>query len=147
MKVLSNIWMSLWADHSEIDEQTFYLTIYTSLSVGYVLFVAIRASILYYSAFITSRKIHQNMVSCLLFAPLNEFFDRIPLGRILNRFTKDIDCMDNEIMWAYTFLSLAIMNIINTTIINMYSSTIYSIFLIGGYLFLCSKIQKFYQKA
>lgn len=84
------------------------------------------------------------MVSCLLFAPLNEFFDRIPLGRILNRFTKDLDVIDNDICWAYTFLSIAIMNIFNTTIINMYSSTPYTFFLIAGYLFICSRIQKFY---
>jgi len=34
------------------------------------------------------------MVSRLLFAPLNEFFERIPIGRILNRFSKDINALD-----------------------------------------------------
>ena len=35
-------------------------------------------------------KVHDRMAESLLYAPLNEFFDRVPLGRILNRFTKDI---------------------------------------------------------
>ena len=46
------------------------------------------------------------MSACLLYAPLNEFFDRIPLGRILNRFTKDQGCIDDEIYWAYSMFVL-----------------------------------------
>ena len=140
MRVMSNIWMSIWADQSNPDKQTFYMIVYTCLSVGYIFWVIIRASILYYASFISARRIHQNMVSSLLFAPLNEFFDRIPLGRILNRFTKDIDVIDNDIHWAYNFLSMAIFNIINTTVINMYTTSPYTCFLIAGYLFICSRI-------
>ena len=140
MRVMSNIWMSIWVNQSNPDYQTFNMIVYTCLSVGYIFWVTIRASILYYASFISARRIHQNMVSSLLFAPLNEFFDRIPLGRILNRFTKDIDVIDNDIHWAYNFLSMAIFNIINTTVMNMYTTSFYTCFLIAGYLFICSRI-------
>ena len=39
--------------------------------------------------------IHKKMSHCLLYAPLNEFFDRVPLGRILNRLTKDVNIIDD----------------------------------------------------
>ncbi len=41
------------------------------------------------------------MMRGLLYAPLNEFFERVPVGRILNRFTKDIDMVDHRIYWIF----------------------------------------------
>lgn len=51
------------------------------------------------------------MTACLLYAPLNEFFERIPLGRILNRFTKDQGCIDEEIRYSYATFTITITNI------------------------------------
>lgn len=36
----------------------------------------------------------------LLYAPINEFFERIPLGRIYNRLSKDLAVMDLDINFA-----------------------------------------------
>lgn len=52
--------------------------------------VALRSSINFISSFKTARHVHQTMIASLMYAPLNEFFERIPLGRILNRLTKDL---------------------------------------------------------
>ena len=87
------------------------------------------------------------MTACLLYAPLNEFFERIPLGRILNRFTKDISCIDEEIYWDLDKFFLAIMNIAYTAIMNMFSSTPYIAIPIFFYVLICIKIQKFYYNA
>jgi len=37
------------------------------------------------------------MISNLLFSSLNEFFDRVPLGRIFNRLSKDLSSLDSQI--------------------------------------------------
>lgn len=39
------------------------------------------------------------MMISLLYAPITEFFERIPLGRILNRVSKDIATLDLDIGW------------------------------------------------
>jgi ABC-type multidrug transport system fused ATPase/permease subunit len=41
--------------------------------------------------------IHESMVSNLLFSSLNEFFDRVPLGRIFNRLSKDLNSVDSNL--------------------------------------------------
>ena len=41
-----------------------------------------------------SNLIHESMISNLLFSSLNEFFDRVPLGRIFNRLSKDMSSVD-----------------------------------------------------
>ena len=37
------------------------------------------------------------MTLCLLYAPMNEFFERVPLGRIYNRLSKDLSVMELDI--------------------------------------------------
>lgn len=44
-----------------------------------------------------SRTVNMKMVSSLCFAPLSTFFDRVPIGRILNRFLKDTDDVDLQL--------------------------------------------------
>lgn len=44
-----------------------------------------------------SRTVNMKMVSSLSFAPLSTFFDRVPIGRILNRFLKDTDDVDLQL--------------------------------------------------
>ena len=48
-----------------------------------------------------STTIHQEMIHCLLYAPLNEFFERIPIGRILNRLTSNVSEVDMEVNFAF----------------------------------------------
>lgn len=51
----------------------------------------------------TVKKVHQLMVRSVLRAPVNLFFDVTPTGTILNRFSRDLDTVDNFhwiIMWT-----------------------------------------------
>ena len=84
-----------------VDNNLYYLRIYSLLTFGYCIFVGARSAINYFCQFRTARFVHKSMVASLLYAPLNEFFERIPLGRIINRLTKDLQCIDMEIAMAF----------------------------------------------
>ncbi|KAG1668011.1 Multidrug resistance-associated protein 1 [Nymphon striatum] len=49
----------------------------------------------------TSAILHENMLTSLMKSPVS-FFDTTPVGRILNRFTKDMEILDNELLWDFT---------------------------------------------
>ena len=71
-----------------------------------VLFVTMRALTFYTICLRASKKLHKNMFSCIMAAPVR-FFDLNPLGRIMNRFSKDIGLLDEQIPWAvYDFLEV-----------------------------------------
>lgn len=61
------------------------------------------------------------MISNLLFSSLNEFFDRVPLGRIFNRLSKDLNSVDNNIPNYFNntlvFVFFALTNIIIVLVI------------------------------
>ena len=47
---------------------------------------------------------HRNMNNCVMSTPIR-FFDLNPLGRIMNRFSKDIGVLDESIPWTiYDFM-------------------------------------------
>ena len=49
-----------------------------------------------YGALQASRRLHEALLSNVLKCPMS-FFDTTPLGRIINRFSKDVDTMDAEL--------------------------------------------------
>lgn len=63
-----------------------------------------------YGCVSASKVLHHNIVDRLLHAPMS-FFDTTPLGRIMNRVSRDIDAIDFNIplqlrMWFYQLVPL-----------------------------------------
>lgn len=52
---------------------------------------------LYVGALSASRILHKQLLQSVLRAPLASFFDVTPLGRVLNRFSKDVDTTDTDL--------------------------------------------------
>lgn len=50
-----------------------------------------------------NQKLHSFILHAVLFAPL-AFTDTTPLGRILSRFAKDMDVLDNQLPWEISDL-------------------------------------------
>lgn len=51
-----------------------------------------------------SWKLHSQMVRSILQAPINTYFDVTPSGQITNRFSKDINAIDNEYAFNLTWI-------------------------------------------
>lgn len=72
------------------------LGIYGSLVVGALWLSTLVSFLFYYTLLRASEKLHNKMVKAVITAPVL-FFDTNPAGRILNRFSKDIGCMDDTL--------------------------------------------------
>lgn len=61
----------------------------------------LRLLILLYVSFRLSRKMHDNLVSRVLHAPINLYFDITPVGKILNSFSRDLNATDHHSMKTF----------------------------------------------
>ncbi|KAH7836909.1 hypothetical protein Vadar_007286 [Vaccinium darrowii] len=107
LRVSSSTWLSQWTDQSSSKRYGpgFYNLIYALLSFGQVLVTLANSFWLIVSSLYAARKLHDAMLSSILRAPM-VFFQTNPLGRIINRFAKDLGDIDRNVaVFANMFMS------------------------------------------
>ncbi|TKR75883.1 hypothetical protein L596_017113 [Steinernema carpocapsae] len=119
-RILSNLWLAEWSDRSSATYNGSTLSIGTELGfyIGYsggeAIFDVFRSIIGAFGAFRASRVLHNVLLENVVRLPM-AFFDTTPLGRILNRFGRDVEVvddliseyMDQAFFWLYeTAMSL-----------------------------------------
>jgi len=57
------------------------------------------------------------MTMNLFRAPINEFFERVPIGRILNRYSEDMTIADNQLPMAMEVFSVILMFIFSVLLV------------------------------
>ncbi len=73
------------------------------------------------AAYIAGRKLHWIILIGVLHAPMS-FFDTTPIGRIINRFAKDIDCIDTSLPLFFSYALTALIAVVGTLILLIYGS-------------------------
>ena len=96
--IFGQLWMGYYAEGRDlgVSKDTppiFYLGIYAAAVVCGAIFTLIRELFWRVGAVNAPRNIYENMTSSMLAAPM-AFFDTTPVGRVINRFTKDADMLD-----------------------------------------------------
>ena len=88
------VWLAYLTKKQETDQKhSTDLGVYGSLVGAAFVFASIRAYAFLLASLRCSERLHDKMVAAIVQAPLL-FFDTNPVGRILNRFSKDVGCMD-----------------------------------------------------
>ena len=74
----------------------YYLSVYALLAGGYLLISLLREAVVFWGSLTASWKIHASLLESVTRAKFR-FFDSTPLGQLMNRFSKDIEAVDQEI--------------------------------------------------
>jgi ABC-type multidrug transport system fused ATPase/permease subunit len=74
----------------------YYLGVYALLGIGYILISLSREAVLFWGSLHASWKIHDNLLRAVMHAKFR-FFDSTPLGQLMNRFSKDVESVDQEV--------------------------------------------------
>jgi ABC-type multidrug transport system fused ATPase/permease subunit len=62
--------------------------------------VCIRTSAISYFSWHATSNLHSDMIKKVLNAPINLYFDVTPIGRILNKFSNDLQCAEDDLCWC-----------------------------------------------
>ncbi|KAJ5461400.1 ABC transporter 7 [Penicillium daleae] len=74
----------------------YYLGVYALLGIAYILISLSREAVLFWGSLHASWKIHDNLLRAVMHAKFR-FFDSTPLGQMMNRFSKDVESVDQEV--------------------------------------------------
>ena len=111
----SDYWLSLWTNYQEVlNDQidinsTIYIKsslisanektntlIYTMLMCFLIVFTLVRTFSFFYISMQSSKNLHNQIFSSLMQAPIR-FFDQTPIGIIMNRVSRDIAIIDDQL--------------------------------------------------
>lgn len=86
------------------------------------------------------------MIKSLLYASLSNFYNRVPVGRIINRLTKDLRELDEAIGFAIGNMLVTFFSLLSTLTICIYGSTPFILIPIAIVVFISNMIRNFYMK-
>lgn len=92
-----------WTDQTPERQQSrfnyYTITIFAAgTAIG--VFVYLRVLSLVCGSFRAVRILHNEMLNKVLSAPINLFYDVTPIGKILNRFSKDLSVLDSQLLFT-----------------------------------------------
>ena len=106
--IATSLWLSFWTSNKFHFSEGKYIAVYASLGFTQSLLMFSFSTVLSTAGTNASKTMLQRAMTRVLRAPMS-FFDTTPLGRITNRFSKDVDSMDNNLTDAMRmyFITLA----------------------------------------
>ncbi|XP_060074035.1 multidrug resistance-associated protein 1-like [Ylistrum balloti] len=128
VNMYSIFWITDWTSDEYLvnttnqrnDEYTnkniYYLVIYGVLGIiqGICLFLFALISLLRIVQ--ANGRLHSRMLKCTFRSPMS-FFDTTPIGRIMNRFSSDIDVLDDRMSRTYRLLTIFVFVLASTVIV------------------------------
>ncbi|KAH7837785.1 hypothetical protein Vadar_017973 [Vaccinium darrowii] len=97
LRVSSSTWLSFWTKQSSSSSGPgFFILIYAIFSFGQVLVTLLNSFWLITSSLHAARRLHDTMLQSVLRAPML-FFQTNPIGRVINRFAKDLGDIDRNV--------------------------------------------------
>ncbi|CAK9781035.1 hypothetical protein CC85DRAFT_282605 [Cutaneotrichosporon oleaginosum] len=114
--VMSQYWMVWWQQGQWGLSNNAFMGAYAALGVGQALGVFVIGSFMSLINFFASVNIHRDAIKSVMYAP-QSFFDTTPLGRIMNRFSKDVDTIDNTLSDAARMSLNMIANVIGSVVL------------------------------
>ena len=99
-QMFGNYYTQKWAysdENDQIDKFYFYFSMILGLNLLSAILIFIRANFQVFAGLKVGKKLHNQLIAYVFRAPINLFFDVTPIGKILNRFSKDMAVIDEQI--------------------------------------------------
>ncbi|XP_060605432.1 multidrug resistance-associated protein 1-like [Ruditapes philippinarum] len=156
LSVWSSVWLTDWTSDDKLQNLTYwpansterrhkndyYLGIYGAFGVGQALLVISYALVQAIRCVRASKILHENMLTNVLRGPM-WFFDTTPVGRIVNRFSQDIEAIDSTLPHMFVEVLYSFYLVFSILIIISYSTPIFlSVIIPVGVVYIM--LQRFY---
>lgn len=144
LSTLANVSIERWCE----DPRDGYINlwVFAGLSIGSAFFSFARALTLVFSGIRQGTIAHKKMIKGLLYASIPEFFDRVPIGRILNRVSKDLRELDEAIGFAFGGCFVNVFQLLGNLVICVYASTPIILAPMAVFIACCFYLKAYYMR-
>ncbi|CAG9578808.1 unnamed protein product [Danaus chrysippus] len=131
-QVGSNYWLSEWSNDNSMlvngtvdkSRRDLYLGVYGGLGIGQAIASIFADLMPFLAGWRAARILHELLLGKVLKAPL-QFFEVTPLGRILSRFSKDVDVVDTSLPSELSDVMYCASEVLGTLFVISYSTPIF----------------------
>ena len=143
LRVGSDMWLGYWSEHQTKSTNLKFFLIYAGLALSSTIFNYVRTYIITNGSLKCSTRLHSEMITNLMNAPINLFHDTIPKGQIFNRLSKDLPTVDTYTMfWFMTLTSFGSSFLGAVIICSIYQP--YCLFFVPFFISICWWLSRFY---
>jgi ATP-binding cassette subfamily C (CFTR/MRP) protein 1 len=114
--IVTSLWLSWWTSNKWGYSTGIYIGVYAAMGFLQALFMFLFSLALTLLGTVSSKTMLNRAITRALRAPMS-FFDTTPLGRITNRFSRDVDTMDNNLTDAISMYFLTLGMIISVFVL------------------------------
>ncbi|XP_075974899.1 multidrug resistance-associated protein 1-like isoform X2 [Anticarsia gemmatalis] len=150
MQIGTNFWLARWSNDNDMlvngtvdtKKRDMYLGVYGGLGAGQAITALFSDLLPFLASLKAARILHEVLLKNILRAPL-QFFEVTPVGRIVSRFSTDVNAVDVIIPWQISSALNGIFEVLGTIFVVSYSTPMFLavIFPIGILYYV---IQRFY---
>ena len=125
-------WLKFWSESNEKSgtngNTVMFVSVYALIGITSAAFSNLRTIILLiYCSIRASKNLHNDMAFSVLRSPM-QFFETTPVGRIINRFSSDIDSIDSSIQHIFSVFANCILDYLVTIILIGYNMPWFFVF-------------------
>ncbi|OQS01876.1 ATP-binding Cassette (ABC) Superfamily, partial [Thraustotheca clavata] len=143
---MTDWFMSYWAKTTWMNDSVSYGWIYVGIALLSVVLTYGRSIYVLFIAILCSKSLHAMLLAKVINAAIPTFFDITPMGRILNRFSSDLDQVDSQLPYMGLLFLQFLFQVLAVFVVCMFTTPwILVVYLPLFYLFY--KIQQFYNKS
>ncbi|VUZ42505.1 unnamed protein product, partial [Hymenolepis diminuta] len=136
----NNLWLADWSKEYVNSSASNYITpqpkmgiglrlgIYSIISVSQFMFTLTSCLLLAVGSVHAAKRLHHNLLSRILHVPTS-FFDLVPQGRIINRFSNDVSIADHHLMISFRSMTNTLFSCLVTFALSVVPSAYILIFL------------------
>lgn len=99
MQLMQSNWVRIWADEYGFEKEVnagYYILVYFAIGLLTVVAESITSFMLFTGTLRAGKSLHRRLLERVMKATAR-FFDTTPVGRIINRFSRDIQVIDQEL--------------------------------------------------
>ena len=129
--VSSRVWLAAWssANVTTIQERDHWMGVYGAFGVGQAIFISAMSFTLAFSAVKATRTLHTKLLVNIMHSPMS-FFETTPVGRIVNRFSKDVNVIDETIPRSLGMFLRTLLTVMGIVFVISYSTPLFLICLL-----------------